>query len=167
MFTRYCSLCCGSGPNFTGSGSVYLVLKKLDPYPAKKGLLIKKLHHFLKLFKHLVKFKKKDNLSETVFRQYYIIKKIELHGYKYDNIEFFLILRFRIRIRIWLTQIKPYLIGSGSEFRTTKLNFNYCILCRMIEQVGNLVGGLTGGGGGAAPNDTIYLCNFRNRSSAL
>ena len=40
----------------------------------------------------------------------------------------------------------------------------------MIEQVGGLMGGLTGGGvrsanNGAnnmAPNDTIYLCNFRN-----
>ncbi len=39
----------------------------------------------------------------------------------------------------------------------------------MIEQVGGLMGGLTGGGGargGAntmAPNDTIYLCNFRQQ----
>ena len=47
----------------------------------------------------------------------------------------------------------------------------------MIEQVGGLMSGLTAGGGGArsganngansssmAPNDTIYLCNFRQIS---
>jgi|LakMenEpi03Aug12_release.lakeMendotaPanAssembly.Ray.scaffolds.fasta_scaffold88509_1 hypothetical protein len=46
----------------------------------------------------------------------------------------------------------------------------------MIEQVGGLMGGLTGGkaggrnsaaatgGANMAPNDTIYLCNFRQRT---
>jgi hypothetical protein len=42
----------------------------------------------------------------------------------------------------------------------------------MIEQVGGLMGGLTGGrnsaaatgGANMAPNDTIYLCNFRQRA---
>ena len=63
-----------------------------------------------------------------------------------------------------------FLCYLGENHTWKNLQPNLFSLFRMIEQVGNLMGGLTSGTGTGKtnntannpPNDTIYLCNFRH-----